>query len=72
MSINRIKASSATLIYVIIALMIIVLILILGGSDWLRSSQLNQSLGVSNWNWTQIIVSIGIGFGLGWLVFRKR
>ncbi|MDY0253812.1 MAG: hypothetical protein RBR30_05315 [Tenuifilaceae bacterium] len=72
MSINRIKASRTTLVYVIIALMIIVLILILGGSDWLRSSQLNQSFGVSNWNWTQIIVSIGVGFGLGWLVFRKR
>lgn len=71
MNFNKIKASNSTLVYIIIAMAIIVIILILGGADWLRGSQLSQSFRYSHWNWPQILVSIGIGFTIGWAMFKK-
>ncbi|NHB68831.1 hypothetical protein [Perlabentimonas gracilis] len=58
--------------YIIIALVAIIVIMILGGTDWLRGFRINQSLSLNSINWSHTIISIGIGFGLGWLVFRKR
>jgi len=31
-----------------------------------------MSMGMDNWNWLQILLSIGFGFFLGFLVFRKK
>ncbi|MFO8022809.1 MAG: hypothetical protein R6U65_10110 [Perlabentimonas sp.] len=72
MSKKTFNSSNRMAVYIIIALTVIVVILILGGTDWLRGARMNHSLGLNSWNWSQIIISIVIGFGLGWLVFRKR
>lgn len=72
MSIKEIfNSSNRTAVYIIVALVVVIVIMILGGSDWLRDIRVSQSLGVSSWRWNQIIISLAIGFGLGWLVFRK-
>ncbi len=72
MSKKTFNSSNRMATYIIIALIVIVVILVFGGSDWLRGARMNHSLGLNSWNWGQIIISIGVGFGLGWLVFRKR
>jgi drug/metabolite transporter (DMT)-like permease len=66
------RSSNRTAVYIIAFLIIIVFVLLLGGLDWFKGLQLNQSLGLGNLNWTQIIIAMLIGFGLGWLVFIKR
>ena len=72
MSLFSSKASKNTLVYIILAMVILIIILIFGGADWLRGSQLNRAIGISHWNWVQILISIGIGLAVGWIVLKKR
>ena len=72
MSLFNSKASKNTLVYIILAMVILIIILIFGGADWLRGSHLNRSIGISHWNWVQILISIGIGLAIGWIVLKKR
>ncbi len=66
------RTSNRTAVYIIAFLIIIVFLLLLGGLDWLKGLQLKQSLGLSSMNWTQIIIAMLLGLGIGWLIFRKR
>lgn len=65
------NSSNRNAIYIIVALLVTVVIMVFGGSDWFMGTRANQQLGISSWGWGQIILIIVIGFGLGWLVFRK-
>jgi hypothetical protein len=65
------NTSNRMVIYIIVALLVTVVIMVFGGSDWLMGTRVNQQLGISSWGWGQIILIIVIGFGLGWLAFRK-
>jgi TRAP-type C4-dicarboxylate transport system permease small subunit len=59
-------------IYVIAVIAIVVAFFLLGGGTWIKGlSHGNVSIGLENWNWTQIIISLVIGFILG-LLFSKR
>jgi hypothetical protein len=72
MSIRRPNISSNVLVYIIIALVVVILIMIFGGAHWTRGVNSRISLGIEHWNWAQILISVGIGFILGWIAFRRK
>jgi hypothetical protein len=52
---------------------IIISFFLLGGIPWLRGMMhWNRTIGMDNWNWVQIIISLGIGFIIGLLVAKRR
>jgi hypothetical protein len=72
MSIRRPNISSNVLVYIIIALVVVILIMIFGGAHCTRGVNSRISLGIEHWNWAQILISVGIGFILGWIAFRRK
>ena len=72
MSSRRIATTNTTLLYFMALIVIVTAFLLLGGGIWLKSMNLGgRSMGMANWNWLQILISLGIGFILG-LVFARR
>ena len=59
--------------YLVAAAIIVIAFLLLGGADWLRGmGHGNGSMGMTSLRWGQILISLGLGFLLGWLTFRRR
>jgi hypothetical protein len=59
--------------YSMAILVIVILFLLLGGWSWILGMMHgNRFIGVPNWNWTQIIICLGVGFLLGMLASRKK
>lgn len=63
-------AKNQTLIYVIAIAVIVIAFLLLGGGHWMNRT-INQS-HMNHWNWTQIIVSLIIGFVIGLFVAKRK
>jgi ABC-type transporter Mla subunit MlaD len=65
---------NTTAIYVIAFVVIIVAFLLLGGGTWIREMMQHgsRSIGMDNLNWAQILISLGLGFLLGWIVSRRK
>ena len=72
MSIKTSNSLNKTMVFILVTLIAILVVMVFGSSDWIRSVHANQSLGINSWCWTQIIISIALGFGLGWVVFKKH
>jgi hypothetical protein len=72
MSTRRIRTANNTTIYIIAIIAIVIAFLLLGGAPWVRGI-VHGDMGIHtySWNWTQILISLGIGFLLGWLVARR-
>lgn len=70
MNTRRSSALNTSVIYIIALVVIIVAFLLLGGASWARGMMHEHSM--YGWNWTQILISLGIGFLLGVLVGRRR
>ncbi|HEX7585967.1 MAG TPA: hypothetical protein VF373_14860 [Prolixibacteraceae bacterium] len=65
--------SRTTLIYLIALLVIVVAFLLLGGVSWLTGMMHGgRSMSMDNFNWLQILISLGIGFVLGLLYSSRR
>ena len=62
------------IIYIVVAIAVIVIaFLLLGGGPVVsRLGRGNGSMGISNLHWGQILISLGLGFLLGWLTFRRK
>lgn len=60
--------------YIVGAIAIIVIVfLLLGGTSALRGiGNGNGSTGMTSLRWGQILISLGLGFLLGWVASRKR
>lgn len=73
MSARRVSFSNQT-VYVIIAVAVIVVaFFLLGGGPWIRGlTHGNKSLGLNDLKWVQILISLGIGFLLGYLAARRK
>ncbi len=63
-------AKNQTLVYVIAIAIIVIAFLLLGGGDWVNRT-MNQS-HMNHLNWTQIIVSLIIGFVIGLFVAKRK
>jgi hypothetical protein len=63
-----------TIIYYVVAIAIIVIaFLLLGGGPWLRGlGHGHGSMGMTSLHWGQILISLGLGFLLGWIVSRRK
>jgi len=73
MSTRRSYSINSTALYIIVIVIIIVAFLLLGGGPWIKGLMHGNSLiGTSNWNWLQILISLGIGFLLGLAVAKKK
>jgi hypothetical protein len=73
MSYRKIATSNTTLLYFIALIVVIAAFFLLGGGLWLKGMNLGaRSMGMSNWNWAEILISGGIGFILGLVVSRRR
>ena len=72
MSTKRITTNRT--VYVVIVLMaVIIAFLLLGGGPWVKGMMHEGgSVNMANWNWTQIIIGIVVGFLLGLLVGRRK
>ena len=65
--------TNRTAFFFIALLVIIVAFLLLGGGPWIKGlTHGSGSVDMANWNWTQILISIAIGFVLGLLAGRRK
>jgi hypothetical protein len=72
MSTKKIEVTNKAL-YFIAFLVIIVAFLLLGGGPWARGMMHgSRYMSMGYWNWTQILISLGLGFVLGFLVARRK
>jgi hypothetical protein len=66
-------AVTNTALYLIALLVIVLAFLLLGGGPWFRGMMHgNRPMGMAYWNWTQILISAGLGFVLGLVVSRRK
>lgn len=73
MSTRRLLTTNRTAVYIIAVVVIIVAFLLLGGGPWMKGTMHGgRSMGMAQWNWVQIIISLVIGFLLGLLVARRK
>ncbi len=62
-----------TRVYLIAIAVIVIAFLLLGGGDWLNGTTYHaRSSYMSHWNWTQIIISMAIGFVIGLFVAKRK
>jgi hypothetical protein len=67
------RRNTRTLYYVIAAAVIIIAFLLLGGGPWIKGlGHGNGSMGMTHLRWGQILISLGLGFLLGWLVAKRK
>jgi hypothetical protein len=61
-------------IYIIVAIAVIVIaFLLLGGGPWMSGlGHGHGSMGMSNLRWGQILISLGLGFLLGWFASKRK
>jgi hypothetical protein len=61
-------------LYIVGAIAIIVIaFLLLGGTSTIKGiGHGGGSMGLTNLRWGQILISLGLGFLLGWLASRKK
>jgi hypothetical protein len=72
MSTKRVT-TNRTVYFVIVLLAAIIAFLLLGGGPWVKGMMHEGgSVNMANWNWTQILIGMGIGFLLGLLVGRRK
>jgi len=70
---RRMVTSNKTAFYLIAILVIIVAFLLLGGGPWIKGLMHgNNSMSMAHLNWTQILISLGLGFLLGLIVSRRK
>jgi hypothetical protein len=75
MSTRRIAHTNSTALYIIALIVIVVAFILLGGGPWMRETfhmHGGRSISMSNWNWTTILICLGLGFLIGWAVTRRR
>jgi hypothetical protein len=66
------KTKQLSIIAVVVIVVAILLLAGGGGHSIGGFMHGSRSMGLANWNWIQILVSLGIGFILGLLVAKRR
>jgi hypothetical protein len=64
---------NTTVIYILALVVIVMAFFLLGGGPWIRGlAHGSRAISVSNLHWGQILISLGLGFLLGWIVSRRK
>ena len=67
------RTDTRTLYYVVAVAVIVIAFLLLGGMPWIKGlGHGSGSMGIANLHWGQILISLGLGFLLGWLASKRR
>jgi uncharacterized membrane protein len=65
----RLRSSNKTAYYIIAILVILLAFILLGGGNWVKGS---GGSGMAGLQWVQIIISLIIGFFLGWVASKRK
>ena len=69
MSIKR----NMAVIYILAIVVIVMAFFLLGGGEGIKSiAHGGRTMSMSNLHWGQILISLGLGFLLGWIVSRRK
>jgi hypothetical protein len=62
------------ILYIVVAIAVIVIaFVLLGGTSMTKGiGHGSGSAGMNNLQWGQILISLGLGFLIGWLTFRRK
>ncbi|MGD0581444.1 MAG: hypothetical protein ABR974_00710 [Bacteroidales bacterium] len=72
MSTKKITLTNKTL-YFIVFVVIVAAFFMLGGGPWVRGMiHGNRTMGLANWIWPQLLISLGLGFVLGLVASRRK
>jgi hypothetical protein len=64
---------NTTVIYILAIVIIVMAFFLLGGGAWIKGiGQGSRMMNMSNLHWGQILISLGLGFLLGLIVFRRK
>jgi hypothetical protein len=67
------RRNTTTLYYVIAIVVIIVAFLLLGGGPWIKGmTHGSRSIGMTSLHWGQILISLVLGFLLGWIASKRK
>jgi hypothetical protein len=67
------RKNTRTLYYLVAVAVIIIAFLLLGGGPWIKGLvHGNGPMGMSNLRWGQILISLGLGFLIGWLASGRK
>ena len=67
------RSETRTIFYVVATAVVVIAFLLLGGVPWLQGmGHGNGSMRMINLHWGQIVISLGLGFMLGWIYFRRK
>jgi hypothetical protein len=69
------RKETRTIYYVLAAAVAVIIIafLLFGGGPLMKGSgHVNSSMGMTNLHWGQILISLGLGFLLGWMASRRK
>jgi uncharacterized protein YneF (UPF0154 family) len=72
MSRVRAKTPSKTAVLIIALLIIVAAFFLFGGSQWVKGIHVHSSIDINHWCWGQILISLIVGFALGWFICKKR
>jgi hypothetical protein len=73
MNTRRISTSNTAVVYFLVTVVIVMAFLLLDGVTWIKGmTHTGNSIGMANWNWVHIIVSLGLGFLLGLIVAKRK
>ncbi len=65
------RTDTRTLYYVVAVAVIVIAFLLLGGMPWIKGlGHGSGSMGMTNLHWGQIMISLGLGFLLGWIASK--
>ena len=67
------RSETRTIFYVVAIAVVVIAFLLLGGVPWLQGmGHGNGSMRMTTLHWGQIVISLGLGFLLGWIYFRRK
>jgi len=67
------RRETQTMYYLVAVAVIVIAFLLLGGVPWIKGmGHGNGSMVMTNLRWGQILISLGLGFLLGWLASRRK
>jgi hypothetical protein len=64
---------NTAVIYILAFVVILMAFFLLGGGPWIKGiAHGSRTMSMSNLHWGQILISLGLGFLLGWIVSRRK